>query len=251
MSVSTRIVLTAVVAGGALMSVQSSASLNSYALPGVTDFDAWDNLTVTNPDVDGAGFPTFSTAGDPWPSAIPSLLTQDTTDIADDDPTGDAKFNKTSGFGYPAGGSIYSTPFGSGSYVVSDATPVADLETVIFQIKIGAGSSGWLDGPASLTVNGGTSVSLFADGVPDETTADSGFGPIPTRTLAFQWDVSGLGPISDFEVAFTTAGTSTTITDLQLDQGSEFVPVAVPEPGSLALLGLGGLMVVRRRRRHA
>ncbi|MEM9788944.1 MAG: PEP-CTERM sorting domain-containing protein [Planctomycetota bacterium] len=223
------------------------------ALSGTTDLDAWDNLTISNPQIDAASpaFPSFP-GSTPWPEPIESVLTQGTATTTDDDPTGDATFDKTAGFGYPASISIYSSPFGNGSYAVSDATPVTGLELVFFQIEIGEGSGGFLDGDPTLTVNGSTVVPLFDSGLVDLVTAPNPFlggAILPIATLGYLWDVSGLGPITEFDVAFTTAGTSTTIIGLQLDQGSEFEAFAIPEPASLALFGLGAALMLPRRRR--
>ncbi|MEM1223498.1 MAG: PEP-CTERM sorting domain-containing protein [Verrucomicrobiota bacterium] len=237
----------------AILSASSLHGIITYVLPGNTDLDAWDNLTVTNPQVSAAGGAYGSFPGaSPWPAPIESVLTQDTVDTIDDDPTGDATFNKTSGFGYPAGVSIYSSPFGNGSYTVEDATPISNLETIIFQIDIGEGSSGFLIGDATLTVNGTTAVALLDGGLvsADSTGNPFGGGTITLGTFGYQWDVSGLGPITSFNIDFTTSGTSTTIYDLRLDQGDQFFAVGVPEPGFAALiLGLGAMGIVARRRR--
>lgn len=222
-------------------------------LTGTTDFDAWDNLSITNPQVASTTvpfpFPGFPGAA-PWPDAIESVLTQGTTDTADDDPTGDAGFLKTAGNGYPASVSIYSSPFGNGTYSVSDSTPVAGLETVVFQIEIGEGSNGFLAGTPTLTVNGATEVPLLTGGSQGVSAGANPFGggTINIATLGYQWDVSGVGPISSFDVEFSTAGTSTTIFQLQLDQGDTFAAVAnVPEPATLGAVGLGFLAALRRR----
>lgn len=243
------IVRIALVATLGFTATAANADFLSPNLPGVTDFDAWDNLTVTNPQISGTTipfpFPGFPGAG-PWPTPIESAL------VGASDPTGDAQFNKTSGFGYPASQSIYSSPFGNGTYSISDSTPVPGLETVFLQIEIAQGSSGWLDGEfnaASLTVNGGTPVPLLDGRFVDVSIGNAGFGPTTVATFGFQWDVSGLGPITDFDIAFSTAGTSTAMLALQLDQGSEFVPLSIPEPTSLALVSLGGVALLGRRRR--
>lgn len=241
---------------GLFVSISAHAQFIDPALPGITDFDGWDNLSITNPQILNASppFPTFTTGGAPWPEPIESVLTQGTPTAADDDPTGDAYFDKTSGFGYPAGVSIYSTPFGSGTFQVSDDTPVANLETIIFQVEIGEGSSGFLAGDATLTINETTLVPLFAAGFDAGAPQPNPFGggTISVPIFSYQWDLTGLGPVTSFDIDFGTAGTSTTIFALQLDQGSEFVEV-VPEASSMILAGIGSLtalgIAVRRRRR--
>ncbi|MEM7812303.1 MAG: hypothetical protein AAF532_12570 [Planctomycetota bacterium] len=77
-----------------LAGTYARASFITPGFGGVTDYDAWDNLTITNPDIAGAGYPTFFTAGNSWPAPIPSRLTQSTPTTADDDVTGDAEFDK-------------------------------------------------------------------------------------------------------------------------------------------------------------
>ena len=242
----------------------SNAALINYSLPGNSDFDAWEDLSVSNPQVaavnDAAGgqgepgaFPGFSNGGDPWPEAIESVLTQGTTATADD-ATGDATFDKISDNGYPAGSSIYGMPFGTtGTFTVADSTPVADLEQVIFQIEVGSGSAGWLNGDPTLTVNtgsGATTVSLFDFGtVSSVSDPDGDFGPVTVNTFAYQWDLSAIsGTITDFNVDYTLDGTSAQIYRMQLDQGDSFTAQAVPEP-SIALLGGLGLLTLLRRRR--
>ncbi len=226
---------------GLLAVSTADAAFLTPSLPGTTDFDGWDDLTVSNPQVAAAippfvGFPGAA----PWPEPIESHVAG----------SGDATFDKTAGNGYPATSSIYTSPFSNGSFSVADSTPVAGIETVMFQIQIGAGSAGYLDGNPTLTLNGSTLVPLADSAVISSGIInDPGFGPIDVGTLAYQWDLTGLGPVTSFDVEFTTDGTSSTIYALQLDQGSEFV-AAVPEPSSLVLLGLGAvvLFVWRRRR---
>lgn len=243
----------------------SQAMFVDANLTGTTDFDAWDELSRSTPQVATAAvpFPGFATSASPWPEAIESVLTQGTNDPfsgpfdSDDDPTGDATFNKVSGFGYPAGGSIYSTPFGNGTYAVEDLTPVANIETVVFQIQIGRGTGTgfgkvdqWLDGETTLTVNGtdeiaASNISRISSGV-----GDSQFGPINIGVLGFQWDLRNyIGQVNSISVGFTPSGTSTTILALQLDQSDVFTVAPIPEPASLALMGIGTIAIIGRRKR--
>jgi len=233
----------------------TQAAFLSYTLPGISDFDAWDDLSISNPQVASASpaFPGFpgSTA---WSEAIDSLLTQGTPVTTDDDPTGDATFNKLSGNGYPASTSIYASPFPpAGTFTVQDTTPVANLEQVIFQIEIGNGSAGWLAADPTLTVNGGsTTVPLFDSGTVSSVFDPAGpFGPVTVNTLAYQWDLSSIaGPISDFNVTYTVDGTRTTAYQLQLDQGDTFSAQMIPEPSSILLIviALGAGLILKFRR---
>jgi len=244
----------------------ASAAFLSYSLPGISDFDAWDDLSISNPqvaDVNAAAggqgepgaFPGFSNGGELWPEPIESVLTQGTSSTTDDDPTGDAVFDKVSGNGYPAGSSIYGMPFPpAGTFSVSDTTPVSNLEQVIFQVEVGSGSAGWLAADPTLTVNGSTSVSLFDSGTVSSVFDPNGsFGSVTVNTFAYQWDLSTItGPINSFDVQYTLDGTSAQIYAMQLDQGDTFAAQAVPEPGAFAavagILALG-LVALRRRSR--
>jgi len=60
----------------------------------------------------------------------------------------------------------------------------------------------------------------------------------------WQWDLTGLG-ISDYTLSFTAAGPHLSLDSIQLDTAETFSPI--PEPSSLALVGLGVAMFVLRR----
>lgn len=262
-------VVTCSVAVNSSAAIESTSSLNTLFEPtfgGTTQFDGWDNLSINNPQIANASspFPSFP-GGSPWPEAIESLVTQDTSDTSDDDVTGDATFNKTFGNGYPATFSIYASPFPpGGSYVIEDATPVAGLENVFFQIKIGQGSASgpgfdpWLSTLPSLTLNGVPLGEADNSGVFSAEIQDVGFGDSSVANLGFQWDLSGTtladagitGPVTSLAINYAPSGTSTATVDLRLDQSSEFSFVVIPEPASLALVGLGGLSCLGRRRRY-
>ncbi|MEM6458730.1 MAG: PEP-CTERM sorting domain-containing protein [Planctomycetota bacterium] len=240
-----------------------------YSLPGITQFDGWDELSRSTPQVAAAGppFPGFPGAT-PWPAPIESVLTQDTFDtIADDDLNGDGTFNKIAGNGYPAGDSIYTSPFDpSGTFIVADETLVDNAETIVFQLRIGAGDpekpdapgqfGEWLNADPILTVgtldNGtvnGSIVPLFDAGIVSEGISGSEFGPINVGVLAFQWDLRDIDdPFTAFGITFNPSKTSATVLDLRVDHGDTFTIVSVPEPASLALIGLGSLALLGRCR---
>jgi hypothetical protein len=228
-----------------LASTAASAAFITPGFAGNTQFDGWANLSVTHPDVAGAGFPSFPGAT-PWPNPIGSEVAG----------SGDATFNKVSGLGYPAGFSIYASPFGNGVFTVNDSTVVANIETVLFQIEIGSGSlPQTLSADPTLTINGTTHVGLFSSAVLSSGIQNTGFGPVNVDTLAFQWDLRGLGSITSIAVGFAPAGTSTTITKLQLDQSDTFSAAVAPVPVPAAIWLLGSALVgatgIARRRRNA
>lgn len=259
--------------------IKPESTINEFLDPGfggTIQFDGWDELGRNNPQVQSAvpGFPSFPGFG-LWPEAIESNLTQETfanpaisdPGTADDNPTGDATFDKTNAnaFGYPAGISIYGSPFGtSGPYAVTDLTPVADLKTVLFQIRIGSGTgsgpgkfASWLDLLPTLSLNGIEIGTTNISGVISSDVENTGFGAVNVGVLAFQWDLSGTklqeaginGSVNDLVVDFGPSGTSSTILDLRLDQSNQFTLLtSVPEPASLVLVALGSVVMLGRRR---
>lgn len=225
---------------GLAVTAAAPAAFINVTLPGNTSFDGWDDLTASNPQVAGASpaFPNIRTVTSSWPEAINSQVPG----------SADATFNKSAGGGYPASANIYTGFNTAGSFVISDSSPLAGLETVIVQLDIGQGSGDFLAGDPSLLINGGTPVPLLDSGV-IASGPRPGFGsPITVNTLGYQWDLRGLGPVTSFEVEFTTDATSSTIWGAQLDQGDQFSAVAIPEPTSALFLSLTGFALLRRKR---
>ena len=101
-------------------------------------------------------------------------------------------------------------------------------------------------------VNGGGFAEIDGPYVEMKTTANSTANRY--NIGSFTKDLSGLGSFSggevvDFRIAFSDSGSNKTdryafVDNLVLENN-----LPVPEPGSLALLGLGGLCVLKRRRR--
>lgn len=216
------------------------------SLPGESSQSLWTGLTAAN----YPGYPTYTTSTSPWPSAIT--------------PTGGAvgpAFNKVSGLGFPSnGGGIYvgGLTSGTGTFAVSTTSPLADLETIVFQLEIeGVGASwGSVFSALSLNYNGG-SQALAANWTQEVSAINTGtmFGQPSTRfTLAFQWDLSAVvDPITSLNLVWTGAEHSIT-SNLQLNQGDTMAQV-VPEPSTwfLLLLGAGaaGIWKMRASRQQA
>lgn len=237
-------------AGFAGMAMSSAfAVLNTQAvyLDGNTSFDGWD----VGAFVRFNGVPYPGTAA--WPNGIGSNV------AGSEDATLEKAGNGVNGGPYPIGTSIYhggssTTPNTlGGSLYVQDLTALSNVKTVAFQLIItDAYSYDFYDDIApKLVVNGNSYSSNFFHELDSESVGDFGGEPAFAHLYAFQWDVSGLGAISSFEVAWSSVQHSR-ILGLQLDQsdaihGDYFA--AVPEPGTIVALSAGALALLRRRKK--
>lgn len=233
----------------ALIATSYSAPI-AIPLGGTTQNDKWTNLTTSS----NPGYPGFPGSG-AWPAPIQSNI------------GGDASLNKTAngpgGGPYPASGSIYFGGFSGdanangGQLRVTDNTPVAGLETVVFQVEIGeAWTYDFYNGVLpTLSYNGGsqnlvadfTSLSQVYNGT---VTMPTGEEPIYINTWGLQWDLSSIGDeITSFTITFNGVQHSQ-VYSMQLDQSNTFTQ-AVPEPGTSALLLISGCFLMMRRRRLA
>lgn len=238
------------------MAATANATFLTPGFSGNTEYEGWSGLTAAN----NPGYPGFSNSTALWPAPI---------DPNETGSAGNADFDKVSGGGYPAGGSIYNSFF-PGTYRVDNSSPLTNVKNVLFQIELGAGvnnfgtpqqTTSFFDDVAGsepvLNYNGGTQA-LAAD-------YDTSFAgptaftvPIPgvpggtTTIFALQWDLSGLGSITSYEIVWTGVEFGTTYA-LQLDSSDVFTSIApppapIPSPGSMALIGLTGFAAARRRR---
>lgn len=226
---------------------------------GTSSFDGWNNLNNVNFPGYGGGFPGLRA----WPAPIGSNATG----------SADADLNRIAGS--PSGGgpflsssSIYFGNFAQvsnalgGTLRVADSTPLAGLQTLIFQIQIGEVLGyDFFDptGSPALKINGdATAVNPVFSGVLDRfqsgvfTSPATGLDePVYVNTWGYQWDVSALGPIGSFTIDFSGV-THAQIYELQLDQSSQlFAAALIPEPatGTLILMAALGALACRRTRR--
>lgn len=211
---------------------QTLAAISAPGLTGSMAYDEWDDLT-------GAAFPgygSYFTAGNPWPAPMGSNAVG----------SGDAEFNKTSGSGYAAGGSMYS-PSG-GSFTVSDLTALGGVETVAMQVVMGLSPTA----DPSLTANGNQAVALLGSVNAGEFfvgQVDTGQGLVDVfaQTMLYQWDLTSIvDPVTDFSIAFDVPAHAQ-IYAIRLDQADAFTAL-VPEPTALASIGLLTMVSARRRR---
>lgn len=221
-------------------SARAAQEFASFGLAGVSTSEGWYNLNNSN----YAGYGGFATSTAAWPSAIASNFG-----------SGDAGLNKLAGTsGYLASAAtngIYTPATPLGSFTVSDATPLAGLGTVVFQLDIEI-ASGTFAAPV-LSYNGGSQnlAADFSSTVFSEVKS-GGMGASVRYVYAYQWDLVSAGTITDFSIAWTVPAAHTITYGAQLQQSDAFAGSAIPEPSSFtALAGLGVLGLAASRRRRA
>lgn len=233
-----------------LLSLTASALLLSGSAHGAQEFAAislagsagtegWYDLNNAN----YSGYGGYATHTAAWPSAIASNLG-----------AGDATWNKTAGTsGYLASAStngIYTPATPLGSFTVSDLTPLAGLETIVFQLDFEM-ASGTFVAPV-LSYNGGAQnlAPAFTETVYTEIKT-GGMGASTRYVHAFQWDLVSAGPIADFTLSWTVPAAHTITYGAQLSQSDAFTGSAIPEPATgAALAGLATLALAASRRRR-
>ncbi len=223
------------IASALVLSADARAAV-SVSLPGNSEQAAWAALNATNYPGAGGGSSYF-TATAAWPAPIPGNAGS----------TSGAEFAKVSGGGYFATTSVYDAG-AAGVYSLSDASPLADLATIVFQID-----SGTTVGIAPVLNFNGGSQALAADyftAVSGNHVSSGPTGSNPSINHAWQWDLSGVaGPITSYEIVWgSTTGNHLTHFELNLSAGDSFVQV-IPEPSAVVMVSLVSLALFRRRRR--
>ena len=221
----------------------ASAAFVNPSLPGTSEFEGWEDLTFMNFNQSdyGGGFP----GAGPWIAPISGNAAGS---------EGNAGYNKVSGNGYPAGVSVYA-PFTDSVFEIESSGPLGfDIGTIIFQIDIGPGTGfEHLSAAPTLSLNGG-SQALAADFTSEAPGAFPFTNPVnpaetgTTTAFQFQWDLSSLGSVTQYEIQWTTIPHAQTY-KLQLDVGDTFTQV-IPEPTSLALIGVVAAATLAWRRRQ-
>lgn len=221
---------------GAARAAQEFAA---FTLAGVSTSEGWYDLN----NGAYAGYGGYATHTNAWPAAIASNLGE-----------GDAGLNKRAGTsGYLASAAtngIYTPATPLGAFTVSDATPLAGLATIVFQLDFEMGS-GVFAAPV-LSYNGGSQnlAAAFSRTVYSEAKS-GGMGASNRYVHAYQWDASAFGVVDDFTISWSAPAAHTITYGAWLQQSDTFAGAAIPEPSAFAAFaGLGALVLAASRRRR-
>jgi hypothetical protein len=214
----------------------SSASFaaTSYVLPGNSETGFWDlNNTNYNPGNTPA-YPVTGATSTPWGGPITASSTS-------------ATFTRVSGGGYfiGSGSGIYGS-FSPVTYAISDAAPITDLATLVFQARMNLA-------PTSVTLSlNGAGTPILANFFYTAPAGSGSFGPI--SDFGWQWDLSGIAePITSYDITVEMPGNSLIYGNeaelTTIIAGDTFAQV-IPEP-SVSLLGLAAITLNLLRHRRA
>jgi hypothetical protein len=148
-------------------------------------------------------------------------------------------------------GDIYS--YGAVNTFVLNYSGDFAVGNVIFQAETTGNTLDFSSVQLSYTLAGGGQETLSA--TPDQlynSVGDSGFGDGADEITAWGWNLPTDDNITSFSIAFNGSGTSVGLERTMLDVAGFNSVVPVPEPGSIALAGLGslGLLLWHRRFRR-
>lgn len=211
----------------------------NVTLPGNSFKSNWAGLNAINYTT-GEGYNSFVTNTAGW-----------TTPIAAHQ--GTVTFDKLAGTGgYPSSAAIYNftTP---GSFLLSNSSPLSDLETLVFQLDMGEGIGFFTSDPV-LNYNGGSQglvAGLTKEVIGGYVVSNPGDPPFFSTNYAFQWDLTSIvDPITSYTIEWST-NQHVTLYEINLDSGDTFSQV-IPEPSTYAaMVGILALAVVCMRRRFS
>ncbi|RYD34150.1 MAG: hypothetical protein EOP85_20100 [Verrucomicrobiaceae bacterium] len=231
---------------------------------GSSTFSIWDTMHGMAGGLVGTGsFPGTTM----WaPQAAQAGSTETTTQLV--------KISNGPGNGggpYGASGSMYyggfssAVNFSGGTLALRNSAPLADLQTVLFQIQIGEASTYdfynhtlptltyTLSGDATLYTLAASGSSKYHQHFNGTVTMPTGEEPIYINSYALWFDFSAVtGDVASFDVSWTGVQHAQLYgVSLQQDNvaaSSAILPAAVPEPSGLLLGGVGMLLLLRRRK---
>ncbi|MDX2114320.1 MAG: hypothetical protein SFZ24_01695 [Planctomycetota bacterium] len=143
---------------------------------------------------------------------------------------------------------------GANDFISLGFTAAAGFQVDLGSLYIGTRSSG--TGPANLGLfysGDGFSTNLFTFSQPDSTFVNSviDLSSLPNLSGNTEFRIRALNNVSANGGSISSAGTfriTAYFVGGQFDRDVQFTGTVIPTPGALALAGIGGLFVARRRR---
>lgn len=193
----------------------------------------------------------FSSSGlsaiDPAPATVGDDVTYTGVNITTDDNAAFNLFLLEDGFTLTLDGSSYTTPGSGGLNGIDDGGDVLSNVNIINGSSanlqyVAVGLAVTVDGTSSITIRGG------GDGVNSQVEATS-INLLTGGTITFATGGAELDEqIGEGDIFVNGNLVTAANRDTLLSVNGGTATALIPEPGSLALLGLGGLAMLRRRR---